>query len=117
MSELLRGDKSRTRKVQVAAFHAWWKTQDMQGEENAVRRLDAFNGWMAHAEKDGDALRALIPEELRPWLRGFVKLCPYFGSTEEAISVWLSRASIMDKIQEQYLQKANEMTRLLKGKK
>jgi hypothetical protein len=58
-----------------------------------------------------------VPEELREWLQGFARLCPYFGSTEEAVAIWLIRSSIMDKVTQEYLKKAKEMTDLLKARK
>lgn len=60
-------------------------------------------------------LRVSVPPELRIFLRGYVRLCPYFGATEEAVAVWLIRSSIMNNVQEQYLQKAKEMADLLRA--
>jgi hypothetical protein len=34
---------------EATAFHAWWKTQGMEGEENAKFRWAAWNGWLARS--------------------------------------------------------------------
>lgn len=47
------------------AFHEWWRTQGMQGEEHAVYRWCAWNGWFARSQF---AQSAIQEQEPAAWL-------------------------------------------------